>query len=225
MDLLNQLQMNDDYELGGCCDLPEEWDYMSNTSQHRYLTQLVKQTKDDYERAKQLRREFLHGSGFVGGELLGYDDEHGGAILGGKRNKKKRKMRDSMIGQVMDNKRTGRRSGLPYCPRGQQRTKEIKYGDCHPKNKPIKKQKKSKNQTKNQAIPRNSVYDYKGRPNYQKFKKILLKHNPDLTQDQISQAFTNWKLTGGNFWDSFKKGFMMPFDAAAKLAPLAPLIL
>jgi len=33
------------------------------------------------------------------------------------------------------------------------------------------------------------------------------------------------KLHGGNWFDSFKKGFMMPFEAVSKLAPLAPLLL
>lgn len=233
MDLLNQLQRNDAIELGGCCNLPDEWDYMSYTAQHRYLTDLVKQTKDDYEKAKEMRHQFLHGGGIVGGELLGNSDEYeyGSALVGGKRNKKAKKRRQALKPGA---NRLGKVSGLPYCPKGERRGRIMTYGNCEPytsKKRAVGPEKERKPRQRRprgpnmNGINKDNAYDSRGRPNYAKFKKLLLEMNPDLTKQQIDEAFAAWRLSGGDFWSSFKKGFMMPFEAAAKLAPLAPLIL
>lgn len=44
----------------------------------------------------------------------------------------------------------------------------------------------------------------------------------DEALEEIGSAMENY---GGNWFDSFKKGFMLPFEAISKLAPLAPLLL
>jgi hypothetical protein len=87
-------------------------------------------------------------------------------------------------------------------------------GDGRPKGSKNKKPRKDKGVKRGQN---------EGLRKYQEFIKCM--KNSGLTHKEAAEMYKDMKAKhGGNWWDSFKKGFMLPFEAASKILPIAAML-